>query len=77
MLTYIDSHSPTLEELQKLVGGYIEVHRLRNGDDLVMNEDGLMQNLPINQEATKLFMASGGASQICGNVVHVKAGLMK
>lgn len=77
MLTYIDGHEPTLEELQKLVGGYIEVHKLRNGDDLVMNEDGLMQNLPINQEATKLFMNNGGASQICGFAVHVKAGLMK
>jgi hypothetical protein len=77
MLKYIDDHEPTLEELQKLVGGYIEVHKLRNGDDLVMNEDGLMQNLPINQEATKLFMANGGVSQICGFCVHVKAGLMK
>ena len=56
MLKYIEDYEPSLEELQKLVGGYIEVHTLRNGDSLIMNEEGLMQNLPINQEATKLFM---------------------
>ena len=37
-----------------------------------MNEEDLMQNLPINQEPTKLFMANGGASQIYGFPVHVK-----
>ena len=77
MLKYIEDYEPSLEELQKLVVGYIEAHTLRNGDSLIMNEEGLMQNLPINQEATKLFMANGGASQICGFPVHVKAGLMK
>jgi len=77
MLTYIDSHEPTLEELQKLVGGYIEVFTMNNGDNLIWNEEGMLQNLPINDEATQMFMREGGASQICGNVVHVKAGLMK
>ena len=73
MLKYIEVYEPSLEELQKLVVGYIEAHTLRNGDSLIMNEEGLMQNLPINQEATKLFMANGGASQICGFPVHVKS----
>ena len=42
-----------------------------------MNEEGLMQNLPINTEAIKLFKNNGGISQICGFAVHVKAGLLK
>ena len=77
VLKYIEDYEPSLEELQKLVEGYIEVHKLRNGDDLVINEEGMLQNLPINQEATTLLKSNGGASQICGFPVHVKAGLMK
>jgi len=77
MLKLIEDYSPSLEELQKLVGGYIEVQTLRNGDSLVINEEGMMQNLPINKEATTLFQANGGISQICGFAVHVKAGLLK
>ena len=77
MLKLIEDYSPSIEELQKLVGGYIEVHTLRNRDSLVMNEERLIQNLTINTEATKLFKNNGGISQICGFAVHVKAGLLK
>jgi len=77
MLKLIEDYSPSLEELQKLVGGYIEVQTLRNGDSLVINEEGMMQNLPINKEASKLFRDNGGASDICGFAVQVKAGLLK
>lgn len=44
----------TLDELQKLVGGYIELmpgmKRLR----MLMNEDGKLQQLPKNYAATEL-----------------------
>jgi hypothetical protein len=46
--------SPTLEQLQKQVGGYIERVRVRADGrvrDAYVNEDGLMQGLPINRHA--------------------------
>lgn len=48
---------PTLEEMQKLVGGYIEfVSVLHEGHNrtMVVNEEGLIHNLPLNEEAKKL-----------------------
>lgn len=38
----------TLEALQELVGGYIEVHHIGNGLLLVMDEDGRLKGLPEN-----------------------------
>ena len=55
MLKYIEDYEPSLEELQKLVVGYIEAHTLRNGDSLIMNEEGLMQNLPIKKLQSYLW----------------------
>jgi Domain of unknown function (DUF3846) len=67
----------TLEELQTVVGGYIEVVAapLAVVDDgpmyLVLNEDGKRDNLPINGFATALYHQAGGARDdwIVGNVV--------
>lgn len=48
----------TLEEMQKFVGGLIEIcpsnipHRC-----LVINDEGFLINLPLNHEATKLVNA--------------------
>ena len=45
----------TLDELQKLVGGYIEVIPAREkGYILVINEEGKLENLPYNGRATEL-----------------------
>lgn len=38
----------SLKILQSLVGGYIEFVPLRNGNDLVVNEDGVSKDLPEN-----------------------------
>jgi len=65
----------TLEELQKLVGGYIEIVSLANGDLLVVNEDGMALGLPTNERATmiaerdRVRMGPGG---ILGDVVRCK-----
>lgn len=37
-----------LSVLQKIVGGYIEVVKMANGLDLVVNDSGLIDELPIN-----------------------------
>lgn len=42
-----DATTSSLEYLQKLVGGYIEVVHL-NGNDLVINEEGLLLDLEPN-----------------------------
>ena len=49
---------PTLEELQKLVGGYIEILYSPDGKQIVINEEGKMQGLPINYEATKIWLGT-------------------
>ena len=46
---------PSLEEMQAFVGGRIELILLSNGDHLVINEEGLLDGLPINQTATNMW----------------------
>lgn len=41
-----------LEELQAVVGGYIEGVRLKDGRTMYVNEEGVIRNLPINGAAT-------------------------
>lgn len=43
-----------LKEVQDIVGGYVEVLRLNNGDIMLLNEEGKLIDLPRNEEATKL-----------------------
>ena len=54
MIKIIDDYKPSLEKLQEMVGGNIEVLTLNNGDTLVTNQDGRMMNLNYNSEATKI-----------------------
>jgi hypothetical protein len=61
----ITSKKLSLEQLQKIVGGYIEIVKIPYSKNfLIINEEGIMYNLPVNNEATKLFK-----QQIVGNVV--------
>lgn len=51
---------PSLEELQRIVDGYIEVVRLnRNGISFLMivDEDGIFNNKKYNQRASELYNA--------------------
>lgn len=47
----------SLEELQKMVGGYIELCRTRDGRYMVVNENGkvVQPMLPLNYSATRLY----------------------
>ena len=60
MIKIIDDYKPSLEKLQEMVGGNIEVLTLNNGDTLVTNQDGRMMNLNYNSEATKIYQENGG-----------------
>jgi hypothetical protein len=50
-----------LEELRKFVGGSIGLIHIRDGEVLVVNEDGLNLKLPPNREATNLMIERLGA----------------
>ena len=46
---------PTLESAQKFVGGYVEGIPFPNGDYLIVNEEGKLRGLELNEPATKLW----------------------
>ena len=51
-------HEPDLKSAQQFVGGYVEGIQFPNGDYLIVNEEGKLKNLPLNEEATKLWKAT-------------------
>jgi hypothetical protein len=62
----------TLEELQHVVGGYIEAVYLRDGWIMMINEEGKLLGLPYNVLATHLARTHGSLSAddyIVGDVV--------
>ena len=58
----------TLEELQEFVGGYIEITPSKiEGTVLVVNEEGLLNNLPYNHKSSLLSQAG----YIVGPAIHL------
>ena len=47
-----------LEELQKVVGGYIEIIDLGNDQLMVVNEEGKLEDVPYNFFATQMYQRS-------------------
>ena len=63
-----------LDELQKVVDGYIDIINLHNGDILVINDNG-KDVLDSNETATEIahkHNAIFGWDYICGDVVMCK-----
>jgi len=56
MIHVFEDRAPTLEEAQKLVGGLVELVRSPEHRDwqILVNEEGLLNGLPFNEEATKI-----------------------
>ena len=56
MITVFEDRQPTLEEAQKIVGGLVEMVRSPSEPDwqILVNEEGLLDGLPFNKEATEL-----------------------
>ena len=54
----------TLEELQKIVGGYIEVVPVFGNKLIVVDEDGRMKNYKHNKTASQLVLG-----QVIGDIV--------
>lgn len=62
---------PELKEAQQLVGGYVELLTLPNGDQLLVNEEGAICEppLPVNLEASRRWPRWG---PLRGPVVHLQ-----
>ena len=69
----------SLKELQTLVGGYIEVIALRDGKLMVLNEEGKLEGLAVNEVATEFAQSAGihPADVIVGNVVVMPSSMME
>jgi len=67
-----------LDELQGYVGGYIEVVQVAGNRLMVLNEEGKMHNLPMNDIATTLFhQTHPGFDYVVGDVVVCDRSMMK
>ena len=49
---------PDLKAAQKFVGGMVQGIEFPNGDYMIMNEEGKLLGLPVNEEATKLWRST-------------------
>jgi hypothetical protein len=47
--------SLNLKEIQEMVGGYMEIVRLPEGMNLIVNEEGRMLDLPMNRQASEHY----------------------
>ena len=48
-------HEPDLKAAQQFVGVMVQGIEFPNGDYMIMNEEGKLLGLPVNEEATKLW----------------------
>ena len=53
-----------LEELQRYVGGYIELVRLPKHRNMVVNEEGKLRGLGINYKATEIVQKEAARPEI-------------
>jgi hypothetical protein len=71
MLTTITDKRPTLKEAQDIVGGYVEMVIDTDLMQLMVDEEGLLKNLPFNPEASKM-----ADRHIVGNALVLKGSAM-
>ena len=61
------------EELRNFVGGYIETVYLKNNEIMIVNEEGKINDLDINENATNVYIQSYGVMDIIvGDVLLTK-----
>ena len=65
----------TLQQMQEIVGGYIEMITLADGRHMILDEEGKLKDKPVNLIATTLAESVlGGADYICGDVLVCEQG---
>ena len=67
----------SLIELQKYVGGSIEMLRTNDNRWLIVNEEGRLHGLPRNKAATKLYQFNYINGDIVGNAVVCPVSMVK
>jgi len=80
-----EKNTPTLKEAQDFVGGYVECITWPNGDLLIVNEEGKLNNLPLNPEATLLWRmtftkdkyVTGYDDFVVGPAIYIKKHALK
>ena len=76
---------PDLKAAQEFVGGMVEGIQFPNGDYLIINEEGKLIGLPINEDATKLWKdtfdnddyITGRDDWVAGNAILIKKSALK
>ena len=76
---------PTLESAQEFVGGYVEGVPFPNGDYLIVNEEGKLKGLDVNEKATKLWRdtfdndnyITGRKDFVVGHAILIKKDALK
>lgn len=67
----------TLDELQKAVGGLIEFVQTPKGNILVVNEEGKINDLPLNVAATLIIQKGGIPDVIVGDALYIDPKLIQ
>lgn len=70
-----DFSEPAYKSVGKAVGGYIEIvhpKRLTSPYCMVVNEEGLLQHLPLNLHGSYLYCTDQHGSPIVGDIVILK-----
>jgi len=78
-----DMEQPTLRDMQEFVDGRIEIVYLSNGDHLIINEEGLLDGLEFNREATDIWWLDVGLENVLinkmpplvGDILLIEGGL--
>ena len=63
----------SLIELQEYVGGYIEIIRLTGDKILIVNEEGKIQGLPINKNASYIVGEHLIKEDIVGDAILIES----
>ena len=58
-----------LDELKKMVGGYIEIVPAGKGKIMVLDDEGKLKGKPVNDAATMIFIQAGYYDTIVGDVL--------
>ena len=76
---------PDLKSAQQFVGGMVQGIEFPNGDYMIMNEEGKLLGLEVNEQATKLWRETftedkylfGYDDFVCGPVIYIKKQALK
>ena len=69
----ISNKDMLLATMQSIVGGYIEVASVINDKAVIVNEEGRIYGLPVNEKANEILRVSGNKSMdpILGTAILV------